>query len=61
MYQKVLIKSAANHKVISLFLWIRSMWQRIGAVRLFAEHVTSFAEKDKDVSSESVIRLWKVV
>ena len=36
------------------------MWQRTGAVRLFVEHVTLFAEKDKDATSENVIRLWKV-
>ena len=36
------------------------MWQRTGAVRLFLEHVTLFAEKDEDVSSENVVRLWKV-
>ena len=36
------------------------MWQRTGAVRLFVEHVTSFAEKDEDVNSENMIRLWKV-
>ena len=43
-----------------LLVWIRSMWQRTGAVRLFVEHVTLFAEKDDDDNSESVIRLWKV-
>ena len=36
------------------------MWQRTGAVRLFLEHVTLFAEKDEDVNSEYVVRLWKV-
>ena len=36
------------------------MWQRTGAVRLFVEHVTLFAENDKDVNSESAISLWKV-
>ena len=36
------------------------MWQRTVAVRLFVEHVTLFAEKDKDVNSENVIRLWRV-
>ena len=36
------------------------MWQRTGAVRLFVEHVTLFAEEDDDDNSESVIRLWKV-
>ena len=36
------------------------MWQRTGAVRLFVEHVILYTEKDKVVTSESVIRLWKV-
>ena len=36
------------------------MWQRTGAVRLFVEHVTLFAENDKDVNSESAISLWNV-
>ena len=36
------------------------MWQRTGAVRLFVEHVTLFAKKDKDVNSESATSLWKV-
>ena len=36
------------------------MWQRTGAVRLFVEHVTLFAEKDKDINSESATSLWKV-
>ena len=43
-----------------LLVWIRSMWQRTGAVRLFVEHVTLFAEKDKDINSESATSLWKV-
>ena len=38
----------------------RSMWQRAGAVRLFAEHVTLSAEDD-NATMESVVRLWKVL
>ncbi|PFX17552.1 E3 ubiquitin-protein ligase RNF213, partial [Stylophora pistillata] len=38
----------------------RSMWQRIGAVRLFIEHVTLFAEEDENANSEDVTILWKV-
>ncbi|XP_022796393.1 E3 ubiquitin-protein ligase rnf213-alpha-like isoform X3 [Stylophora pistillata] len=41
--------------------YCRSMWQRTGAVRLFVEHVTLFAEKDEDVNSANVLRLWKVL
>ncbi|XP_022806308.1 E3 ubiquitin-protein ligase rnf213-alpha-like [Stylophora pistillata] len=41
--------------------YCRSMWQRTGAVRLFMEHVTLFAEKDEHVNSANVIRLWKVL
>ena len=42
------------------FVFIRSMWQRAGAVRLFVEHVTLFSEQDDGFNSGSVIRLWKV-
>ncbi|XP_022801884.1 E3 ubiquitin-protein ligase rnf213-alpha-like, partial [Stylophora pistillata] len=39
----------------------RSMWQRIGAVRLFIEHVTLFAEEDEKANSENVTILWKAL
>ncbi|XP_022803330.1 E3 ubiquitin-protein ligase rnf213-alpha-like isoform X2 [Stylophora pistillata] len=39
----------------------RSMWQRTGAVRLFVEHLTLFAEEDGKANSENVIKLWKAL
>ena len=52
--------SSSPLHVFFLFVFIRLIWQRAGAVRLFVEHVILFNEQDDGFNLESVVRLWKV-
>ena len=60
VYFFVSIPAFSDIDVHYFLVCTRSMWQRAGAVRLFAEHVTLCAEDD-NATTEIVVRLWKVL